>query len=144
MHSDQDIMIDIVDLGVDFPATSGLFRRSHISAVDKVSIQIRKGESVAFVGESGSGKTTIARAIVKLVKPTTGKILFMGEDIFKLGKEYRKHVQMIFQDPYESLNPRATVSQIIEEPLIVHHVAENNEERKGKVRHLLSIVGLDA
>jgi oligopeptide/dipeptide ABC transporter ATP-binding protein len=144
----NDVLIDIAGLGVDFPTTSGLFRLGHVSAVDKISIQIRKGESIAFVGESGSGKTTIARVLVKLVKPTSGRILFLGEDIFKQSarqaKEYRKHVQMIFQDPYESLNPRATVSQIIEEPLIVHHISESKEERKAKVLQLLSIVGLDS
>jgi oligopeptide transport system ATP-binding protein len=143
-----DIIIDLNDLEVDFPTSVGLFRQSYISAVDKVSLQIKKGESVGFVGESGSGKSTIARAIVKLVKPTSGRVLFLGQDIFKQDakqrKEYRKHVQMIFQDPYESLNPRATISKIVEEPLIVHHIGQTREERKANVRRLLSIVGLEA
>jgi len=142
-----DVILDISELGVDFSTPTGLFRRSRISAVDKVSIKINRGESVGFVGESGSGKTTIARCIVKLIEPTSGHILFNGQDIFEQNsaenKEYRKHVQMVFQDPYESLNPRSNISQIVEEPLIVHHISPDKESRRERVYELLSLVGLE-
>jgi oligopeptide/dipeptide ABC transporter ATP-binding protein len=140
-------ILDISELVVEFSSPSGLFKRARISAVDKVSIKIEKGEAVGIVGESGSGKTTIARCIVKLVEPTSGKILFDGQDIFAQAsrekKEYRKHVQMIFQDPYESLNPRASILQIVEEPLIVHKISDTRDERKKKVYELLQLVGLE-
>jgi oligopeptide/dipeptide ABC transporter ATP-binding protein len=140
-------ILDISELVVEFSSPSGLFKRTRISAVDKVSIKIEKGEAVGIVGESGSGKTTIARCIVKLVEPTSGKILFDGQDIFAQNsrekKDYRKHVQMIFQDPYESLNPRASILQIIEEPLIVHKISGTREGRKEKVYDLLKLVGLE-
>ena len=142
-----DVIIDISQLAVDFSTPTGLFRRSQISAVDDVSIKISRGESVGLVGESGSGKTTIARCIVKLIEPTSGNIFFNGQDIFEQNsresKEYRKHVQMVFQDPYESLNPRSNILQIIEEPLIVHHISPDRESRKEKVYELLSLVGLE-
>ncbi len=140
-------ILDISDLVVEFSSPSGLFRRSRISAVDNVSMKIMKGDAIGLVGESGSGKTTIARTIVKLVTPTSGRVLFQGKDIFSQSsqesKDYRKHVQMIFQDPYESLNPRSSVSQIIEEPLIVHKIASGKETRKDKVIELLQLVGLE-
>jgi len=143
----SDNILEISELGVEFSAGTGLFGRSRISAVDSVSIKIKKGESVGFVGESGSGKTTIARSIVKLIEPTSGHIFFNGQDIFeqnsRSSKEYRKHVQMIFQDPYESLNPRSNILQIIEEPLIVHHISPDKENRKQKVYELLTLVGLE-
>lgn len=140
-------ILDVSDLVVDFSSPAGLFRRSRISAVDKVSIKIMKGEALGIVGESGSGKTTIARSIVKLVEPTSGQIFFDGHNIFEQNsresKEYRKHVQMIFQDPYESLNPRSSVSQIVEEPLIVHGLSKSKEERRSRVNELLQLVGLE-
>ena len=129
-----DVILDLSELGVEFSTPTGLFRRTRISAVDKVSIKINRGESVGFVGESGSGKTTIARCIVKLIEPTSGHIFFNGQDIFEQNsresKEYRKHVQMVFQDPYESLNPRSNISQIVEEPLIVHRISPDKESRR--------------
>ena len=140
-------ILDISDLVVEFSTPSGLFKRTRISAVDKVSIKIIKGEAIGIVGESGSGKTTIARTIVKLITPTSGNVFFGGQDIFKQNSveslDYRKHVQMIFQDPYESLNPRASISQIIEEPLIVHNVSQTKEGRISKVHELLQLVGLE-
>ncbi len=140
-------ILDISDLVVEFSSPSGLFKRTRISAVDKVSIKIMKGEAIGIVGESGSGKTTIARTIVKLITPTSGHVFFGGQDIFEQNsrecKEYRKHVQMIFQDPYESLNPRSSISQIIEEPLIVHKISETKEDRINKVHELLQLVGLE-
>lgn len=106
-----------------------------------------KGEAVGIVGESGSGKTTIARTIVKLTEPTSGHIFFDGRDIFaqdsREKREYRRHVQMIFQDPYESLNPRSSIAQIIEEPLIVHYITPSRQARHDKVLELLQMVGLE-
>src|SRR5579872_1146534 len=143
----MDPILEISDLVVEFSSPTGLFRRSSISAVDKVSIKISKGEAVGIVGESGSGKTTIARTIVKLIEPTSGHVLFNGQDIFRQDscarKEYRKQVQMIFQDPYESLNPRSSVLRIVEEPLIVHKISPGREDRKEKGYELLQLVGLE-
>jgi len=143
----SDSILEIADLSVDFSTPAGFLRRTHISAVDHISIKIKKGESLGFVGESGSGKTTVARTILKLTKPSSGHVYFNGQDIFKQdkkhSKEYRKHVQMIFQDPYESLNPRSNVLQAVEEPLIVHRIAENKDERRKKAYELLSLVGLE-
>ncbi len=140
-------ILDISDLVVEFSSPAGLVKRSRISAVDKISMKITKGEAIGIVGESGSGKTTIARSIVKLIEPTSGHIFFDGEDIFEQNsresKEYRKHVQMIFQDPYESLNPRSSISQIIEEPLVVHKISQTKEARREKIYELLQLVGLE-
>ncbi len=140
-------ILDISDLVVEFSSPVGLFRRSKISAVDNISMKIMKGDAIGIVGESGSGKTTIARTIVKLVTPTSGHVFFEDRDIFTQSslesRDYRKHVQMIFQDPYESLNPRSSISQIIEEPLIVHKISSGKEKRQDKVAELLQLVGLE-
>lgn len=143
-------LLEVKNLKVHFPVKHGLFSRvqAHVKAVDDVSFSIAPGETLGLVGESGCGKTTLGRAIVKLVEPTAGSILFEGEDIAKLsGGELRKRrrgFQMIFQDPYGSLNPRMTVGQIIGEAIDIHHLAESTVARQKRISDLLKAVGLDS
>jgi oligopeptide transport system ATP-binding protein len=143
-------LLEIRNLKVHFPVKHGLFSRvrEHVKAVDDVSFTIQPGETLGLVGESGCGKTTLGRAIVKLVEPTAGSVLFEGEDIAQLSgqtlRARRRKFQMIFQDPYGSLNPRMTVSQIIGEPIDIHQLAENDAARENRIVELLKAVGLDA
>src|SRR2546421_11446974 len=122
MEKDSQPLISIKDLKVHFPLASGLFRRSRqvVKSVDGVTIDIYPGETLGLVGESGCGKSTLGRAILRLTEPTGGQVLFHGKDLANLSqremREQRKYLQMIFQDPYASLNPRMTVGQIIGEP----------------------------
>jgi len=130
-----------------FDVTKGIFSKKQIvKAVDDVDFDIYKEETFGLVGESGCGKSTLGRTIVKLYNPTAGSIEFDGVDISKLRgknlKEYHKDVQMIFQDPYASLNPRMTVGEIIKEPMVIHDIYESDKEREDKVVELLRIVGL--
>ena len=117
-----------------------------VKAVDGVSFEIYPKETFGLVGESGCGKSTTGRAIVKLYEPTSGSIYYHGEDVTKIRgshlAEFRRNVQMIFQDPYASLNPRMTVGEIIREPMDIHHIFQTKEEREQRVRELLDIVGL--
>ncbi len=139
-----------------FPVRKGVFRRvvAHVKAVDDVSFFIRKGETLGLVGESGCGKTTAGRSILRLIEPTAGKVTLFSQtengqieefDITTLGKkelkELRRKMQIIFQDPYSSLNPRMTVGDIIGEPLIIHKIARGREKNR-RVRELLEAVGL--
>src|ERR1700722_15980313 len=123
-------LLEVKNLKVHYPVKHGLFSRvrQHVKAVDDVSFTIQPGETLGLVGESGCGKTTLGRAIVKLVEPTEGGIFFEDEDIAGLkGAELRRRrrkFQMIFQDPYGSLNPRMTVGQIIGEAIEIHHLAD--------------------
>jgi len=143
-------LLEVKNLKVHFPVKHGVFSRvkQSVKAVDDVSFTIAPGETLGLVGESGCGKTTLGRAIVKLVEPTGGSILFEGEDIAALsGKELRKRrrkFQMIFQDPYGSLNPRMTVGQIIGEAIDIHHLAESTSGKEKRIVELLKAVGLDA
>jgi len=143
-------LLEVKNLKVHFPVKHGLFSRvkAHVKAVDDVSFAIQPGETLGLVGESGCGKTTLGRAIVKLVEPTAGSILFEGEDIAQLsGSELRKRrrgFQMIFQDPYGSLNPRMTVGQIIGEAIDIHKLADSTTARQKRIVDLLKAVGLDA
>lgn len=118
----------------------------YLKAVDDVSFTIRQGETLGIVGESGCGKSTLGNTIIRLLKPTEGQILFEGQDLAKLSRreliKYRKDIQMIFQDPYSSLNPRMRVEEIIAEPLKTHHIASGNELHE-KVLDLMRNVGLD-
>lgn len=117
-----------------------------LHAVDNVSFTIKEGETLGIVGESGCGKSTLGRAVLRLHEPTEGKVIYNGMDITSFDKEemrrMRQHMQIIFQDPYASLNPRFTISQIIEEPLKLHKVYKTDGERKQKVHELMELVGL--
>ena len=140
-------LLEIRDLKKHFPVKEGILLRASKfnKAVDGVSLTIRPGETLGLVGESGCGKSTLGRCIVNLYQPTAGEILFEGRELSHLKNReimpYRQDIQMIFQDPMESLNSRQTVGDIIEEPLIIHKIG-NAASRKQRVRELLSIVGL--
>jgi microcin C transport system ATP-binding protein len=145
---DARVVIQTKDLKVWFPIKRGVLRKvvGHIKAVDGVSIQLRKGETLGVVGESGSGKTTLGLAILRLIS-STGPIVFMGNEIdglkFKQMRPFRHNMQIVFQDPYGSLSPRMSVSDIIEEGLWVHHPGLSRAEREKRVVDALNDVGLD-
>jgi oligopeptide transport system ATP-binding protein len=132
-----------------FPIRKGFFLRKvgDVKAVDGISLEVKKGETLGLVGESGCGKSTLGRALIRLYEPTAGTIQFKGDDFLKVSgkklRDYRKDIQMIFQDPYASLDPRMTIGQIIEEPFVIHNMLEKNE-REARVKQLLEIVGLRA
>ena len=142
-------ILTVEDLRMHFPVKEGILMRAtkFNRAVDGVSLEINPGETLGLVGESGCGKSTLGRCIARLYNPTSGRIEFQGTDITRLsGKSllpYRRHIQMIFQDPMESLNARHSVGDILEEPFIIHRMG-NKAERADKVRRLLDIVGLPA
>ena len=117
-----------------------------MKAVDDVSFYIKKGETLGLVGESGCGKTTVGRTVLRLYKPTAGKILFRGKEINdgESLKQFRRHAAMVFQDPYSSLNPRMTVGDIIGEPLDVHKLYRTKEERESRIAKLMDLVGLSS
>jgi peptide/nickel transport system ATP-binding protein len=143
-------LVELEHLKVYFPSKSGVVLDRHVGdirAVDDVSLQIKRGETLGLVGESGCGKSTVGRTILRLYKPTAGRILFEGRDISQLGENelrpLRRRMQMVFQDPYASLNPRHSVGRIVGEPLRTHGLA-NRREATAQVRDLLKIVGLPA
>jgi oligopeptide transport system ATP-binding protein len=148
MTDKSEVLLKVNNLKMYFPIKRGVIQRTvgYVHAVDDVSFEVRKGETLGLVGESGCGKTTTGRTILKLYEPTSGSVVFEGKDLIQLrGEEMRlmrRKIQMIFQDPYASLNPRMTVEQIIGEPLIVHGLARGHEIRE-KVKDLLSLVGLN-
>ena len=141
-------LLEVRNLVKHFPIGGGLFGRPRalIRAVDGVSFTIRRGETLGLVGESGCGKTTTGRCILQLERPTSGEVLFEGRDLTRLGdaelRPLRRRVQVIFQDPYSSLNPRMTVGQILAEPLAVHRMARDGAARAARVADLLGHVGL--
>src|SRR5580765_3181612 len=143
-------LLEVRNLSVHFPVKHGPFSRAKlfVKAVDDVSFHIELGETLGLVGESGCGKTTLGRAIVRLIEPASGGVLFEGDDITRLeGAELRarrRKLQMIFQDPYGSLNPRMTVEDIIGEALDIHGLADSKSARAKRVGELLKAVGLDA
>jgi len=147
MDSNTLPLISIKELTVHFPVRKSLFGRARqvVKAVDGVSLDIVAGETLGLVGESGCGKTTLGRAILRLVEPTSGQVMFRGEDLAHLSssamRAQRRHLQIIFQDPYASLNPRMTVSQIISEPLATFRLARG-EQRTRRVQELMQQVGL--
>jgi ABC-type oligopeptide transport system ATPase subunit len=141
-------LLEVENLKKYFPVKGGLLKRTvgHVKAVDDVSFYVKSGETMGIVGESGSGKSTLGRTIIRLTNPTDGKILFKGQDITDLPRNKlrsaRRDIQMVFQDPYASLNQRMTIQQLIEEPLVVHNLGLSNTDRRDKVKELLSKVGL--
>jgi oligopeptide transport system ATP-binding protein len=140
-------LLDVRGLVKDFPPRSTLFgRRAPVRAVDDVSFTIEAGETFGLVGESGSGKTTTGRCVLRLIEPTEGEIRFKGQDVRQLSavelRQSRRNFQIVFQDPYSSLNPRMRVGQIVEEPLVIHALGDART-RTEKVRSLFELVGLD-
>ncbi|HEY8687131.1 MAG TPA: dipeptide ABC transporter ATP-binding protein [Chloroflexota bacterium] len=144
---DDDILMDVRHLKTYYPVVGGIMRRrvGWVKAVDDVSFAIKRGETLGLVGESGCGKTTIGRSIIRLLKPLAGEVIFEGKNILDLPrdemKRTRKDLQIIFQDPYGSLNPRMPVGDIIGEGLMVHGM-KNRKEREEIVQYFLSVVGL--
>lgn len=145
----SEYLLEVKNLKMHFPIRGGIFRRQigRVYAVDGVSLKVRPGETLGLVGESGCGKTTVGRSILRLYVPTDGEVCFDGKKMSLLSLEQlrglRRNIQLIFQDPFESLNSRHTIGNILEEPFIIHHIG-TPEERKVKVRNLLERVGLDA
>ncbi len=145
----RDVLLDVRNLKMYFPLTRGIIlqrRVGWVKAVDDISFQIYRGETLGLVGESGCGKSTTGRAILQLYKPTAGQVFFNGIDLTKLPpgemRKMRRHMQMIFQDPYASLNPRMTVGSIIAEPMQIHKLVPK-EQRNQRVQELLEVVGLN-
>ena len=138
-------LIDIQNLKKYFPVNDGILNSKQVKAVDDVSFYINKGETLGLVGESGCGKTTVGRTILRLHEPTAGKIIYEGKDItHKSMMPYRKKMQIVFQDPYASLNPRMTIGDIVGEPIDIHKLAKNTKERKDMIISLLNKVGLNS
>ena len=144
----QEPILKVEHLKTWFPLKKGLFNRvyDHVKAVDDVSFEVYPGETLGLVGESGCGKTTLGRSILRLVEPSDGKIIFEGKDVMSLSgndlREYRKHAQIVFQDPYSSLNPKMCIGDAIAEPMLVHGLEPDAKKRRDKVCELLTEVGL--
>ena len=139
-------MLELKGLKQYFSINTGLFKSTQLKAVDGVSFHIDRGETLGMVGESGCGKTTVGRSLMHLYTPTAGEVLFDGEPV-KPGssmQNFRRRAQMVFQDPYSSLNPRMTVGDIVAEPIDIHRLAKSKAERRDKVHELLSLVGLSS
>jgi len=144
----REKLLELKNVKKYFPVKAGVFRRTvdYVKAVDDISFHIYKGETLGLVGESGCGKSTTGRTILRLLEATEGEIYFEGKNLVELGKkemrDVRKDMQIIFQDPYASLNPRMTVSDIVGEPLDIHNLADNKKERNERVLEILDTVGL--
>lgn len=140
-------LLEVNNLKKYFPIQSGLLQRTvgHVKAVDDLSFFVHEGETLGLVGESGCGKSTTGRMVVRLLDPTEGNIVFEGNDISNLSpkelRKYRREIQMVFQDPFASLNPRKTVGTLLEEPFVIHNLY-TSKERREKVSELLDVVGL--
>ena len=148
--SDNKYLLEVEHLKQYFPVKEG-FRPVPLKAVDDISFAIKPGETLGLVGESGCGKTTVGRTLLRLYQPTAGRIVFDGDVLFDSEKKidvnmhpYRKQMQMVFQDPYSSLDPRMTVEDIIGEPLDVHKLYSSKGERRDKILSLMETVGLNA
>jgi len=144
----SQVLLDVQNLKMYFPVTRGIiFQRTvgNVQAVDDVSFSIERGRTLGLVGESGSGKTTIGRAIIRLYKPTAGQVFFGGQDLVQMDSDtlwkMRRQVQMVFQDPFASLNPRFTIGALIAEPMHIYHLGSKQEIRD-RTEELLSVVGL--
>ncbi len=148
MTATTEVLLNVEDLKMHFPIYRGLFKRQigAVHAVDGISFDVHRGETLGLVGESGCGKSTTGRAILQLYKPTSGKVNFDGSNLIELKGEnlrnMRRKMQMIFQDPYASLNPRMSIGEIVGEPLIVHNIATGREVQD-RVAHLLELVKLN-
>lgn len=145
MSNDNKKLVEVQNLKQYFPVKGGkMFEKRVVKAVDNVSFFINKGETLGLVGESGCGKTTAGRTLLRLYEPTGGKIIYDGKDITHVNMlPYRRKMQIVFQDPYASLDPRMTVGDIIGEPIDIHHLAANSKERRDRIVELLSLVGLN-
>jgi oligopeptide transport system ATP-binding protein len=148
-QTSTDTLVEVKNLKMYFPVRSGvIFQRkvADIKAVDDVSFTIKRGETLGLVGESGCGKTTTGRCILQLYHPTEGQVLFEGEDLTLMSgrtlRRFRRRMQMIFQDPYSSLDPRQTCGSIVGEPLVIHKMTNSRSEYLDQVSELLSVVGL--
>ncbi|MFK9094037.1 ABC transporter ATP-binding protein [Bacillus salipaludis] len=145
----SELLLEVNGLKKYFPITGGLFGRKQgeVKAVDDVSFYVKKGETLGIVGESGCGKSTTGRLLMRLIEASDGKIMFEDKEITSMSKselrKTRRDIQMVFQDPYASLNPRHSIEQILEEPLIVHGIG-TKEERLNMVREMLEVVGLSS
>ena len=143
--SENKTLVEVKNLKQYFPITTGFLKTTMLKAVDDVSFSIKKGETLGLVGESGCGKTTVGRTLLHLYKPTAGQVLFDGKEVnASTMKEYRRRAQMVFQDPYSSLNPRMTVGDIVAEPIDVHKLCKGKAERNERVRELLATVGISS
>lgn len=148
--NNNPVLLEIKDIHTHFPIKGGLLGRQigEVKAVNGVSFQLKRGKTLGLVGESGCGKTTLGRTILRLVEPTAGSIIYDGKDITKIGQEemrlLRRKMQIIFQDPYSSLNPRMTVGEILTEPLVVHGLGGGKSERLAAAKELMEKVGLKA
>ncbi len=144
----RDTIVSVQDLHVHFPITDGLFRRTvgWLKAVDGVSFDLARGETFSLVGESGCGKSTTALAVLKMQQATSGRIMFEGSDITHYSpaamRPIRRGMQMVYQDPFGSLNPRMKVGDIVGEPLRVHHMAPDRKQYRARIRELMDLVGL--
>jgi oligopeptide transport system ATP-binding protein len=150
VQSASDILVNVQGLKMYFPVTAGLvFQRkiADVKAVDGVAFEVKRGETLGLVGESGCGKSTTGRAILQLYKPTAGSVMFDHTELTRIGgndlRRMRRKMQMIFQDPYASLNPRMSVGAIIGEPLAIHGLARGGRARKERIQDLMRVVGLN-
>jgi oligopeptide/dipeptide ABC transporter ATP-binding protein len=147
---EEKVLLEVKNLKKYFPVKAGVFRKTvgYLKAVDDISFYIKEKETLGLVGESGCGKTTTGLTILRLEEPTAGEVRFAGKNVLSLKKKelkkIRRNMQIIFQDPYSSLNPRMMVADIVGEPLNVHNLVRNKKERNEKVRELLESVGLTA
>lgn len=145
----REKLLEVKGLKTYFKVTGGIFGKTmgHVKAVDDVSFQVFKGETLGLVGESGCGKSTTVRTILRLVEATAGSVIFEGQDILSMPRKdfnkLRREMQMIFQDPYSSLNPRKMVRDIVGQPFKIHHPKMSSKDRENIVKHLLQVVGLD-
>lgn len=149
LNKDSDILLEVNNLVTQFPIKGGLFGRTvdYCKAVNDISFKIKKGQTLGLVGESGCGKTTLGRSVLRLIEPAAGQIIYDGKDITKAGSEemrlLRRKMQIIFQDPYSSLNPRMTVTEILTEPLIIHGIGKDRAARVDRAKYLIEKVGLN-
>ena len=140
-----EYLLQVRHLKQYFPISTGFLKTTMLKAVDDVSFDIKRGETLGLVGESGCGKTTVGRTLLQLYKPTGGEVWFDGKriDSKESLQEFRCRAQMVFQDPYSSLNPRLTVADIVAEPIDVHHLCPDKQSREARIRELMSLVGLN-